>query len=315
MLKEDHDVFRFDVPRRRFTDDALLANLRAFGDAFPPHARTAANYRAWESRRFHDHTIIKQLGGWLEALRRAGLEYAVREATGPTQVQVEADVRRFAKVTPVAERTWANFCSWPIRRVSAHAVKRRFGPWHTALTTLGIEVPGRSRSVKHSDEELLEAIWRVWRWCGRPPSALDFRKYGAIHTDGISYPAVYYRFGPVRPFLFAFAEWKQGRMSKRDLLLFGHKERARREPLPPGLRHKVLQAAGSTCAMCGRSRANTRGLVVHVDHITPVSKGGTNDASNLQVLCAECNLGKGPHGRPGGRVLDTGKPKRRTRTP
>ncbi len=30
----------------------------------------------------------------------------------------------------------------------------------------------------------------------------------------------------------------------------------------------------------------------HIDHIIPVSKGGNNDYSNLQILCAKCNLEK-----------------------
>jgi len=30
----------------------------------------------------------------------------------------------------------------------------------------------------------------------------------------------------------------------------------------------------------------------HVDHVQPLSKGGTNDPSNLQILCAPCNLTK-----------------------
>jgi 5-methylcytosine-specific restriction enzyme A len=31
----------------------------------------------------------------------------------------------------------------------------------------------------------------------------------------------------------------------------------------------------------------------HVDHVTPVLFGGTDDESNLQALCADCNLAKG----------------------
>ena len=32
--------------------------------------------------------------------------------------------------------------------------------------------------------------------------------------------------------------------------------------------------------------------VSHIDHITPVIQGGTNDRENLQLLCAGCNLRK-----------------------
>lgn len=41
------------------------------------------------------------------------------------------------------------------------------------------------------------------------------------------------------------------------------------------------------CAACGE-RNN-----IHVDHITPLSKGGGNGVENLQFLCGPCNSKKG----------------------
>jgi len=35
------------------------------------------------------------------------------------------------------------------------------------------------------------------------------------------------------------------------------------------------------------------GLTLHIDHIIPVSKGGTNEEANLVTACDQCNLGKG----------------------
>lgn len=40
------------------------------------------------------------------------------------------------------------------------------------------------------------------------------------------------------------------------------------------------------CRQCGA-------VAEHVDHITPVARGGTDHPANLQALCAACNLAKG----------------------
>lgn len=42
------------------------------------------------------------------------------------------------------------------------------------------------------------------------------------------------------------------------------------------------------CAACGRDD-----LKLEVDHIVPITKGGTNDPTNLQLLCGRCNKSKG----------------------
>jgi hypothetical protein len=65
----------------------------------------------------------------------------------------------------------------------------------------------------------------------------------------------------------------------------------KRVGIKPKQRVQVLVRDGYTCQMCGVSRND--GAILEIDHIHPVSKGGTNDLSNLQVLCRDCNAGKG----------------------
>jgi 5-methylcytosine-specific restriction endonuclease McrA len=46
-----------------------------------------------------------------------------------------------------------------------------------------------------------------------------------------------------------------------------------------------------TCLMCGRREPEIK---LEIDHVFPVSLGGSNEASNLQTLCSSCNRSKGP---------------------
>lgn len=43
------------------------------------------------------------------------------------------------------------------------------------------------------------------------------------------------------------------------------------------------------CAYCRKKSGKT----YHVDHIIPLSRGGTNDRKNIQITCAKCNGSKG----------------------
>jgi len=53
----------------------------------------------------------------------------------------------------------------------------------------------------------------------------------------------------------------------------------------------VLNRDGWKCQLCG-FKTKTRAFL-HIDHKVALARGGTNEISNLQVLCAECNLKKG----------------------
>lgn len=51
-------------------------------------------------------------------------------------------------------------------------------------------------------------------------------------------------------------------------------------------RQAVLERDGYACVVC-------RATATHVDHITPRSRGGTDDMDNLQAMCQTHNLKKG----------------------
>jgi len=61
------------------------------------------------------------------------------------------------------------------------------------------------------------------------------------------------------------------------------------DPVPSDIRYQVLAAYNERCALWAATSKERR---IEVDHVNPRSKGGSNDISNLQALCDECNRGK-----------------------
>lgn len=62
-----------------------------------------------------------------------------------------------------------------------------------------------------------------------------------------------------------------------------------RKPLSKRIRFDVFKRDGFTCGYCGSKTPN---VVLEVDHIIPVSKGGKNNLDNLITSCFDCNRGK-----------------------
>lgn len=51
----------------------------------------------------------------------------------------------------------------------------------------------------------------------------------------------------------------------------------------------VLQRDGHACVYCGATD-----VPLHLDHVVPSSRGGSDDPSNLVAACRPCNCSKGP---------------------
>ena len=58
------------------------------------------------------------------------------------------------------------------------------------------------------------------------------------------------------------------------------------------LREYIKKRDNFTCCNCGNSVYAEPNLLLEIDHIIPVSKGGCTTEDNLQTLCWKCNRAK-----------------------
>ena len=74
------------------------------------------------------------------------------------------------------------------------------------------------------------------------------------------------------------------------------KTQRRKTNIPRGLRKEVFKRDNYACKECGARKGDKKPdgskVVLHVDHVIPVSRGGSDMLDNLQTLCSDCNLNK-----------------------
>jgi hypothetical protein len=85
--------------------------------------------------------------------------------------------------------------------------------------------------------------------------------------------------------LFTLAEIEEDRPEKISSKELREKSGYGPRYVPKSTREEIM-LRDVNCVLCGASEN------LEIDHITPVSKGGTADHDNLQVLCRSCNRSK-----------------------
>ncbi len=71
-------------------------------------------------------------------------------------------------------------------------------------------------------------------------------------------------------------------MKTKPFLIYG-----RMRFWPKKQKNRILNRDGRKCKLCGSTKCLT------IDHIIPISKGGSNRDYNLMTLCLTCNQKKG----------------------
>lgn len=68
------------------------------------------------------------------------------------------------------------------------------------------------------------------------------------------------------------------------------RDRLRKASLPSNwssIRLQVIARDGFVCAYCGEVTDD-----IHIDHVMPLSRGGSSEMGNLVVACPTCNVSK-----------------------
>lgn len=67
------------------------------------------------------------------------------------------------------------------------------------------------------------------------------------------------------------------------------KYRYKRSQIPKKVRQEIFKTFKTECPICAEKDSKK----LSIDHILPVSRGGSHDISNLRILCKSCNSRKG----------------------
>lgn len=78
-----------------------------------------------------------------------------------------------------------------------------------------------------------------------------------------------------------------------DLVKFRNSIIGQRALMTSNLREKIKNRDNNTCQKCSLSSKDIKNLLLEIDHIIPLSKGGITSENNLQTLCWKCNRTKG----------------------
>jgi hypothetical protein len=164
-------------------------------------------------------------------------------------------------------------------------VAARFGSWHGALEKAGLD---KTIDRNISTDDLFRNIVEVWSSLGKQPKTRGLT--GEVSKFSSSTYA--YRFGSWRNALQKFVEWANDQnIPAESREQSGVPSRKTPRNVNWRLRAQVLMRDEAKCRLCGATPSN--GARLQVDHVIPWSKGGETVLTNLQILCEQCNIGKG----------------------
>jgi len=315
-------IFELEPDKKNISDEELITDLKQIASQLKTDSLTQREYK--NHGKFGVSIFWYRFGSWSRALAKAGLKSSrSRSRISIKDIELIADLKRVSFELKNDSVTRGEYNKHG--KFHSATFEDRFGSWIKAKEKAGLK---RREHPSISDEEYFKNLEEVWIKLSRQPHFSDmkipFSKY-----SGSGYVS---NFGTWRKALERFIEYinkeegtttkddnsiKEKKPSQAPIIVYPYKEivcesvdktplarrtkssqepknkhRTKRE-VNDRLRFRIMRRDNFKCQCCGRSPALDPKIILHVDHITPWSKGGETTFENLRTLCSNCNIGKG----------------------
>ena len=199
-------------------------------------------------------------------------------------------IRDLRKIARKLNKKWVTSIEYDRHgKYTTTTMLSHFGRWNTALLKAGLKIQYHRNATR---ENLMQNLKYVWDKLSRQPKMMEMQKPLSEH----SYAVYSRKYGNWIKSLIAFSKWVH--KGKKVKVLPALKDQSikkkfkKRRRIQDGTRYKVLKRDKFKCVLCGRSPVTDPKIILHIDHIIPVSKGGRETMKNLRTLCSKCNIGK-----------------------
>lgn len=304
---------RFELSRlESYDDESLLGELKRVAALVMCATLTRTEFD--RHSKASSSIIQRRFGSWTKALALAGLSdrYSGTPEARRIFTRTFTDDDLLAELRAVAKKLDTNTITIEQFNqhgsMSAETIRRRFGSWWRAVELAGLKIANLGK--RYSETDYFENLLKVWTYYGRQPT------YGEMsrQPSWIRAKAYEAKWGRWRSALKAFLRQvdtdiasshnsenvkpKEEVAESRKLRNNWHhnnlsSENRRRRDISLGLRYDVLRRDRFRCVICGANPAARIECELHVDHVIPISRGGSTNIKNLRTLCNACNVGKG----------------------
>jgi hypothetical protein len=203
--------------------------------------------------------------------------------------ELEACLRKFAETTGTLSPAMRDFDKWPEKTATSDTFRRYYGSWGKALQAAGLRT---IRGMKLDPQEMVRAFKACWKDCQAVPSQRQLAAYLERGDFPFRYKTYLKYFGGLGALAKRIIQVQSGELAESQLYAPLNKRRIEARKIRLGVRHAVLKRDGYICRKCGASPLKNPRVVLNVDHVVAVAKGGSGEPDNLQTLCFECNQGK-----------------------